>query len=461
MHALSSLEAYGASFQLKVISSLLTHKKFLTNVHDIIEVNSFENPSVQWIIKNILQYYEKFHTTPTLDILKIELKKIDNEVLQIAIKEKLKESYVASDEDLQYVQEEFTTFCKNQQLRKALMVSADLLKIGDFDGIRSLVDNALKSGIDKNIGHEYALDIESRYREDARGSVVPTPWTVFNELLQGGLGAGDFGLFFGNPGGGKSWTLVALGGFAVKLGYNVLQYTLELGEDYVGRRYDAYFTNIEAKEISEHKDEVSDIIPQLPGKLVIKSFPPKRATINTLEAHLQKCRDSGFDPDLIIIDYADLLKSSRKGTYDDKADIDDVYMDIKGWAKELNKPIWSVSQVNREGAKEDVIEGIHAASSYNKIMITDFCASLSRKKEDKVAGIGRFHIMKNRYGDDGMTFQAKVNTGTGHFEIDGIIEDDNDEKLLPANKTQSSSQQPPLSKSSRDKLRDKFFELDD
>ena len=50
----------------------------------------------------------------------------------------------------------------------------------------------------------------------------------FNTLLQGGLGNGDFGLIFGNPGGGKSWCLVALGGYAVRMGYNVLHYTLEL-----------------------------------------------------------------------------------------------------------------------------------------------------------------------------------------------------------------------------------------
>ena len=458
MSTLSNIESYGSSFQLKVISSLLTYKKFLINVHDIIEVDNFENPSVKWIIKTILQYYDKFHTVPDLDTLKIELKKIDNEVLQIAIKEKLKEAYVASTEDLQYVQDEFTLFCKNQQLKKALLSSANLLETGDFDGIRLLVDNALKAGMDKNIGHEYILDIESRYRENVRNP-IPTPWSIFNELLQGGLGGGDFGLFFGNPGGGKSWTLVALGGYAVKLGYNVNHYTLELGEDYVGRRYDAYFTNIEAKDISGYKSEVEDLSPQLPGNLIIKEFPTKRATILTIEAHLQKCKDMGQEPDLIIIDYADLLKSTRKGTYDDKADVDDVYMDIKGLAKELNKPIWSVSQVNREGAKEDVIEGTHASKSYDKIFITDFCASLSRKKEDKVAGTGRFHIMKNRYGDDGMTYNAKINTGTGHFEIDGVIEEENNEKLLPI--PQNVGKNPPsISPSNRNKLRDKFFELD-
>ena len=96
-----------------------------------------------------------------------------------------------------------------------MLSSVDLLKEGEYESIRSLIDNALKAGQDKNIGHEYSKDIESRYREDHRVT-VPTPWDSINDLLQGGLGGGDFGLIFGNPGGGKSWTLVALGGHAVR-----------------------------------------------------------------------------------------------------------------------------------------------------------------------------------------------------------------------------------------------------
>ncbi len=51
---------------------------------------------------------------------------------------------------------------------------------------------------------------------------------------------------------------------------------------------------------------------------------------------------------------------------------------------DINIPIWSVSQVNRAGAKDDVIEGDKAAGSYDKMMITDLSMSLSRKKEDKM-----------------------------------------------------------------------------
>ena len=120
----------------------------------------------------------------------------------------------------------------------------------------------------------------------------------------------------------------------------------------------------------------------------------------------------GTKPDLIIIDYVDLL-ASRKKNSDRKDEIDDIYTSTKGLARELDLPIWSVSQVNRAGAQDNIIEGDKAAGSYDKIMITDFCMSLSRKKEDKVNGTGRFHIMKNRYGMDGLTFSVNADTSTG------------------------------------------------
>jgi sulfur relay (sulfurtransferase) DsrC/TusE family protein len=119
------LQQYGHDFQIKVISSLLTHKEFLVNINDIISEDYFENQAHRWVIKEVLKYYEKYHTTPSLDILKAELQKIDNDVLQISIKEQLKQAYVSSDDDLEYVQEEFTNFCRNQQLKKALMSSVD------------------------------------------------------------------------------------------------------------------------------------------------------------------------------------------------------------------------------------------------------------------------------------------------------------------------------------------------
>jgi replicative DNA helicase len=419
---LNTISQYGIGFQIKVLSALLTDKKFLQNINDILSEEYFDSQAHKWIINEILRYFHKYHTTPTMEVLKTEVKKIDNDVLQVAVKEQLREAYQSSEDDLEYIEEEFSNFCKNQQLKKALLNSVELLRAGDYDSIRGMIDNALKAGQDKTVGHEYNKDVESRYRENHRVT-IPTPWKTINELLQGGLGNGDFGLIFGNPGGGKSWALVALGGAAIKLGYNVIHYTLELGEDYVGRRYDAFFTDISVSKITEHKEDVESTTNKLLGQLVIKEYSPGRASISTLESHIQKCINLGFKPDLIIIDYVDLLSSKRR-TIDKKQEIDDIYVSTKGLAKQLSIPVWSVSQVNRAGAKDNIIEGDKAAGSYDKIMITDFALSLSRKKEDKVNGTGRFHVMKNRYGGDGMTYFATVDTSTGHIEIKEEYDED-------------------------------------
>ena len=453
---LQSLNQYGYDFQIKVISSLLTHKEFLVNIHDIISEEYFENQAHIWIIKEILKYYDKYHTTPSLEILKVELQKIENEVLQVSIKEQLKQAYVSSDEDLEYVQEEFTNFCKNQQLKRALMSSVDMLKAGDFDGIRFLIDSALKAGQDKNLGHEYNKDIEERYRENSR-TIIPTPWEKINNLLQGGLGNGDFGLIFGNPGGGKSWSLVALGGYAVRLGYNVLHYTLELGEEYVGKRYDAFFTKIPVNKIDSFRDKVEETIPQLPGQLIIKEFPTGRATISTIESHINKCSGMGIKPDMVIIDYVDLL-SSRKKNRERKDEIDDIYTSTKGLARQLDIPIWSVSQVNRAGAQDKIIEGDKAAGSYDKMMISDFAMSLSRKKEDKVNNTGRFHLMKNRYGMDGLTFSVNADTSTGHFEVFDYQDSEDSEQLAPPSR--SNKFDTDVDTFDKQLLRKKFFELE-
>jgi replicative DNA helicase len=436
---------------MKVISSLLTHKEFLQNINDVLSDEYFSNPAHKWVINQIIQYYENYHTTISMDILKVEMKKLDNEVLKVSVKEQLREAYRADIEDLEYVQGEFSTFCKNQQLKKALLNSVDLLKAGDYDSIKYMIESAMKAGQDKNIGHEYKKDTESRYREDHR-SIVPTPWEPINELIQGGLGNGDLGLIFGNPGGGKSWTLVALGGHAVKMGYNVIHYTLELSEAYTGRRYDAFFTGTPVDQLEKHKAEVETLTAELPGELIIREYPMGKTTINTIESHIKKVIDLGIQPDLILIDYIDLL-STRKRNVDRKGEIDDIYTSTKGLARELNIPIWSVSQVNRAGAKDDIIEGDKAAGSYDKMMITDLSLSLSRKKEDKVNGTGRLHVMKNRYGMDGLTFQVDVNTSNGHIAV-GDHYDEEADTVAP--KKQSNDNFDDLDKKM---LSNKFFEL--
>ena len=447
---LKTFEDYGKEFQLKVIASLLTDKKFLLNIYDSLDDEIFPNQAHKWIVKEIIKYYQKYHINPNMGVLKIEMKKIENEVLQLAVKEELLEAYKYSDADFKYIQGEFLDFCKNQQLKKALLSSVEMLKSGDYDSIQTLIKSALKTGEDQNIGHEYNKDIESRYREDYR-KTVPTPWPQINELLQGGLGGGDLALFFGSPGGGKSWMMVSLAAEAVKLGYNVIYYTLELSEDYVGKRFDAYFTGIPVANLTSYRDKVEEVVGNLKGKLIVREFPMGRTTLSTIESHYEKTKTQlEEDIDLIIIDYLDLLTTKRKVS-DPKFEVDDIYRSSKGLARTLNIPIASPSQVNRAGAKDDIIEGDKAAGSYDKMMIADFAGSLSRKKEDKINKTGRFHIMKNRYGMDGLTYNMKIDTDNGHIKI--LNEWDDEQDTISSKKTED------WDRLDKEKLSKEFFKL--
>ena len=431
---MSKLTQYGHSFQTKAIGILITDRDFLQQIADIVSPEYFDNDAGKWIIRKTLKYYNEYKTIPTMEVFKVELENLQQELQNVAVKDLLKQAYKASKAtDLGFVKDTFLDFCKNQTLKGALMKSVDLLELGDYDDIRSLIDKALKAGTERDIGHEYLAELEDRFREEARNT-VETPWPLINKLLCGGLGQGDLGLIAGGPGGGKSWALISLGTQAVKLGFTVIHYTLELSEKYVGRRYDACFTEIPVGDVIDNKDTVKKRVENLRGGLYIREYPAGQATVNTIHVHLEKCIQQNIEPDLIIVDYADLLTSKSSKEKRDK--LDDIYTNLRGLASEMKLPIWTASQVNRSGAREEIIQGDRMAESYSKMMITDFAMSLSRSAEDKENGTGRWHIMKNRYGADGITYDSIMDTSIGKIEINmrgnNRPQQTNSEDLSPA-----------------------------
>ena len=415
MTTLSKLSQYGPAFQIKVIGALLTDRNFLITISDALTEDYFENTSHQWIIKEVLSYFHKYHTVPSMEALKVEIQKIENDVLKIAVKEQLVQAYRDSEQtDAQYIKDEFLGFCRNQQMKKAIIASTNLLSINDFDSIRQLILNALKVGEVRSIGHEYEKDVETRYRDDNR-SPIPFPWDVMNNITQGGYGKGELVIIFGNPGGGKSWAVIDMATHAAKLGFNVLYYTLELSETYVARRMDANLLSIPVDKIIMHREEVEKLANEIPGKIKIKEFPAGKTTLDSIEQHIEQLRmQYEFVPDVIFIDYIDLLKNSSR---DRLEGTEDIYTSIRGLATELGIPIVTPSQANRTGAKSDIIEGDNIAGSYSKLMIGDIVLSLARNRKDKLEGTGRWHVMKNRLGGDGMTFASTIDTSMGKIEI--------------------------------------------
>ena len=410
------LSNFGHGFQVKIVSSLLTDKAFLQQVADILLPDFFESEANQWIVETIVKYFNEYTCAPTLDVFKIKMNDIDRDVLKTSIVETLKDSYrYLESNDLEFVKLETVDFCRNQCIKRAILDSVELLRKGQYDEIKSAIDAAMKAGADKEVGHEYNESTAARYMDNVR-SCIPTPWPVINDLADGGFGKGELVVFVAPAGIGKSWGLINVGAHAIKAGLNVVHYTLELNDAYVGQRYDAVLTGIAAQNLKYNIDEVTAAVEKLKGNLVIKYYPTKTASCSTIRAHIEKMILIGKKPDLLIVDYADLLRGAvaRKEM---RHELESIYEDLRGVAGEYEVPLFTASQANRSALEDDVIEAGKISESYSKVMIADFVLSLSRKVTDKIAGTGRFHIIKNRFGPDGITFPSKMNMSNGQIHI--------------------------------------------
>ena len=407
---------FGPSFQAKIISSLLSDNKFIQTISDILEPAYFDSDANKWLTEKISEYFMEFRKAPTLEVLKIKITQMDDEILKVSVIENLKEAWRNIEAtDLEFVKQETLGFCKNQVLKGAIVEAVDLLEQKRYDEIKTIIDAAMKAGSERDLGHDYIISLEDRLTKSVRNT-LETPWDSVTNVMDGGLGKGELGVLVAPAGIGKTWCLQSVGAHLVKLGKTVVHYTLELNADYVGLRYDTVFSGTPTANIKFYKEDVQKVIDKLEGKLMIKYYPTRSATVNTISAHLKQMEIQEIKPDAVIVDYADILKPTT--FYKEKRhSIGETYENLRGVAGEFDIPIWTASQANRSALDEDNIEAQHIAESYQKIMTADFVVSLSRKVEDKIGNTGRFHVIKNRFGPDGLTYPAKVNTNTGAVEI--------------------------------------------
>ena len=417
MKETKSISEYGYSFQIKFIVCLITDKLFLEQIVDILDEKYISNDAFRWITREIREYYNQYKNIISMNVFKIKIQEIDSDLLRVNVKDVLKEVFKNMEaHDLEYIKDKALDFHKTQVLKEAIIESAKILeRNGDSEEIKSLIDVAMRAGVERNLGHDYLLDIDARYEESAR-ITSPTPWDIINELMQGGLGAGELGVIVSPAGIGKTWVLSAMGAYAISKKLNVVHYTLELNEAYVGLRYDSIFSGVEGQNLKYHKEEVMERLFKLEGKLTIKYYPTKSCTVNTLSAHLKKAMTFGEKIDMVIVDYADIMRDIHK-TREMRHALGNIYEDLRGMAGEFQIPVWTASQANRSALDEDVIEASRIAESYAKIMVADFVMSLSRKIEDKIGNTGRFHVIKNRFGPDGLTYPARINTNIGKIEL--------------------------------------------
>ena len=436
----ASFGTYGKNFQEKIVQALLVDKHFAEQTLEVFDVSYLEPKYLQFLSDRYFAYAKKYKVFPTLQLLitiiKDELKVGTDALLRDQIVDYLQRMRTDPDlGDLQYVKEKSLDFCRKQALKKALEEAVDQIQAEKYESIVEGIKKAVMVGTAPQLGHDFFSDYESRFTRLQR-NCVPTGLDQLDkkEILNGGLGSGEIGVIVAPTGVGKSHFLTYLGASALRNGVDVLHYTFELSEAAVGLRYDSNLCDIDSNQVIENKEKILNQYKSMKlGRLIIKEFPTNTASIYTLRSHIERLEVKGFRPGVIIIDYADIMRSTRQ--YDSlRHELKLIYEELRGFATEKGIPVWTASQSNKEGSNNDIVDLSNMSEAYGKAMVADVVLSVSRRSHEKSSGIGRLYVAKNRAGRDGLVYPVKIDTARSKFEIlgdagsfEGTVKEDEDE----------------------------------
>jgi replicative DNA helicase len=409
---------FGKTFQESLCQLILLDRPFSDQISEVLDLNFLELKYLQVFVKKIFEYREKFSVHPTtkimITILRTELDE-ENEAVQKQVRDYYTRIFNTEVEGTEYVKSTALDFCRKQKLKEAMLRSVGLLQTASFDEISKEINDALKLGSSNDYGYDYLKDFEKRFEFKARNPIT-TGWAEVDAVSKGGLGNGELGVVIAPTGAGKSMVLVHLGAQAVKAGKTVVHYTLELSDTIIGTRYDSCITGVPLGDVFSFKEMIYEKVTELEGSLIVKEYPTKSASTNSIKSHIERLKNRGIEPDMIIVDYADLLRPIS-GLREKRHELETIYEELRGIAQENVCPIWTASQTNRSGLNAEVITMESISEAFNKCFVSDFIFSVSRTADDKVANTGRMFIAKNRNGPDGIIYPMIMDTSSVKIKV--------------------------------------------
>jgi replicative DNA helicase len=403
---------YGKSFQEGLVQLIFEDRPFADQITEVLDVEFLELDYLRTFVGKVVGYRTKYGKHPStnamISILRTELDS-ESEVTQQQVRDYFTRVHTNEiSNDIEYIKETSLDFCRKQKLKEAMMKSVGLLQTCSFDEISKVINDALKLGSENNFGHDFIADFEERYKPKFRLPVT-TGWGDIDSITSGGLGRNELGVVIAPTGAGKSMALVHLGSQAIKDGKTVIHYTLELQDTVVACRYDSCITKYPLSDLGSFKDEVFEEIKDLDGTLIVKEYPTKSASTNTIKAHLARLVKRGIEPGMIIVDYADLLRPVQVRK-EKRTELESIYEELRGISNEFNCPVWTASQTNRSGLNAEVVTMEQISEAFNKCFVADFICTLSRTIEDKQNNRAKMFVAKNRNGPDGLVYDLFMDT---------------------------------------------------
>jgi len=385
-----------------ILFNSLLSQEYLASFMEYVDLSYFNDKNIKIIFKSILKFFEERGTVPSLTEIKSRLvleeeRKAFNE---ITIKLKQIDSKFNKDELLSNTER----FLKERCLYNSIVKTAEKFSQGKVDPSETLqeFEKAHAINLKEDLGHWYLEEIDEHIKElTTIYKPIPTGWKFFDERCEGGLFPKTLTVFAGQVNVGKSIVLGNLATNMLLVDRNVLLISLEMSEFMYSKRISSQLSQIPHNDLkiytSELKEQVEHIQKKLKSKLVIKEYAPKSVTVRHLDAYITKLGHKGFKPDIVVVDYINLILPTTKGQ-NSYTDIKEIAEQLRALSFKYNIPVISATQIGRNSFNTSSPGMESVAESIALPATCDIMLSIWQTDEDKELGIVNMGMQKNRFG---------------------------------------------------------------
>jgi replicative DNA helicase len=186
---------------------------------------------------------------------------------------------------------------------------------------------------------------------------------------------------------------------------------MEMSQNVYLRRFDSLISKIDIDQLG-----FSSIVPQLhervmnfytvdypEAKLNVKEFEPGSKSAKNIESYIEKLVEvKGWKPDVLIIDYLNLIKPNAMNAKGDSSMYQDgkvVSEELRALSYRLEIPIITAVQCNSSGFNTADIGMQNIAESRGIAHTADFIAGLYQTEEEQDNGVFHMKVLKSRLGD--------------------------------------------------------------
>ncbi len=379
--------------QSLLIGYMLSDNDLFARCNSIVDTNYFD-PAVRQTVFFIKEYFEKYRSLPSSDQIRAETGKA-------FVPKQLTKA------EGEYAINEIETYCRNKAIESAILAAPRLLANQDFGKIEKLIKDAISVALNKELGLDYFNDPETRLKRMLQlNTVISTGYEGLDQHLNGGISRKELLLLMAGSGVGKSIVMSNLAVNFLNQKLNVVYITLELAEEVVAKRLDSMITGVAQKDIFDKMTKIASDLERKQdsmGKFFIKRMPESTTNANAIRAYLKEFEMShGYLPDVLVVDYMDLLTSNHKISAENLF-VKDKYVaeELRSIANEYNLLLVTASQMNRAAVGADdtenkKIDQSNIAGGISKINTCDNLIAIIQSEAMKAAGEYLFKFVKTR-----------------------------------------------------------------